>query len=89
MNPSHLKHVLKKDQYTKKYQTLTKMLCSLVKDFNLVGFIGLNVQDKESMNYLRKIIDKSNGYVYGALTPNNSSIFEVSERDQSWEWTSG
>ena len=38
-------------------------------------------QDKESTYNLLKVIDKSNGYVFGGLTEGNESIMEVADAD--------
>lgn len=37
------------------------------------------MQDKESVAALIQYVDKATGYVYGAFTPGNESIFQVAE----------
>jgi len=58
---------------------LNAQLCGLIEDHSLVSFFVLNINDKESMMILLQNIDKSNGYIFGALTPANESIMEVIE----------
>eukprot|EP01095_Lingulamoeba_sp_RSL-Kostka_P016569 TRINITY_DN814_c1_g3_i1.p1 TRINITY_DN814_c1_g3~~TRINITY_DN814_c1_g3_i1.p1 ORF type:complete len:394 (-),score=117.97 TRINITY_DN814_c1_g3_i1:9-1190(-) len=71
------------DWLTKRYKTLNKALCKLIEDHNLVAFQTLNIQDKESVYSLLKVIDKSNGYIYGAhgpgTTPSFTSIYSVAD----------
>jgi len=70
---------------TTKFAKLKKAICGLIEDFSLVGFIPLDINDKESVNKLLRKIDKSNGYVYGAFEKENTSIMEVSEyNDQDY-----
>lgn len=40
-------------------------------------------QDKESVYDLLKAIDKSNGYVFGALKPDNFSIMQVATQESA------
>jgi len=71
-----------------RYQKLNQVLCELVEDFSLVGFHTLNIEDKESVYNLLKVIDKSNGYIYGGLTSGNESIMNVAEKDLTWDISS-
>jgi len=64
---SFLQQVLEKDKVTAKYKNLTAALSELIEDFNLVSFSTLNIEDKESVLKLLKIIDKANGYIYSGL----------------------
>ena len=48
-----------------KFCKLNRAMAELVEDFNLVGFVTLNVEDKQSMTELLKLIDKANGYCFG------------------------
>lgn len=65
MDLEYLVQMLDNDVFGKKYHGLNKALCELVEDFNLVGFATLNIEDKESILDLLKVIDKANGYMYG------------------------
>lgn len=53
------------DPVTKKFKKLNKALISVIEDYSLVKFSPLNIQDKESVLSLVKIIDQANGYVFG------------------------
>ena len=48
-----------------KFCKLNRAMAELVEDFNLVGFVTLNVEDKQSMTELLKLIDKAYGYCFG------------------------
>jgi GPN-loop GTPase len=51
-----------------------------VKDFSIVGFLTLNIQDKKSVFALLKHIDKTNGYIFNSIEVNkiqNSFISNV------------
>lgn len=50
----------------KKYSKLNAAIVSLVEDYSLVTFQPLDVKSKDSLLRLKNIIDKANGYVYGA-----------------------
>eukprot|EP00242_Pyramimonas_sp_CCMP2087_P013125 CAMPEP_0198213160 /NCGR_PEP_ID=MMETSP1445-20131203/28707_1 /TAXON_ID=36898 /ORGANISM="Pyramimonas sp., Strain CCMP2087" /LENGTH=253 /DNA_ID=CAMNT_0043887771 /DNA_START=434 /DNA_END=1195 /DNA_ORIENTATION=+ len=52
---------------SKKYRKLSAGLCELVEDFSLVSFTPLNIEDKESVQALVALVDKSNGYVFSGL----------------------
>jgi len=45
---------------------LHSAMCELIDDYNLVSFETLNIQEAESVGRVLALIDKSNGYVYGA-----------------------
>ncbi|XP_038047388.1 GPN-loop GTPase 2-like [Patiria miniata] len=59
------------DPFLKKFKKLNEALIGLVQDYSLVSFITLNVQDKESMLDVLKVVDKANGYVFGDLEERN------------------
>lgn len=62
------------------YDSLTRALCELVDDMGgLVSFLCISVQDGPSLLELSRAIDKANGYVFGALTPANDSIFSLAQ----------
>jgi hypothetical protein len=47
-----------------KYQKMNEVIVELIEDYSLVAFLTLNIQEKESVNEVLKVIDKSNGYVF-------------------------
>lgn len=49
-----------------KYRKLNAAIVSMVEDYSLVTFQPLDVKRKDSLLRLKNIIDKANGYVYGA-----------------------
>ncbi|KAK8977371.1 hypothetical protein V6N11_034421 [Hibiscus sabdariffa] len=64
---SYLQHHLDQDPRSAKYRKLTKELCEVIEDFSLVNFTTLDIQDKESVGNLVKLIDKSNGYIFAGI----------------------
>lgn len=50
----------------KKYKKLNAAIVSLVEDYSLVTFQPLDVNRRDSLLRLKKLIDQANGYVYGA-----------------------
>lgn len=50
----------------KKYAKLNAAIVSMVEDYSLVTFQPLDVKRRDSLLRLKNIIDKANGYVYGA-----------------------
>lgn len=49
-----------------KYSKLNAAIVSMVEDYSLVTFQPLDVNRQESLLRLKNVIDKANGYVYGA-----------------------
>lgn len=49
-----------------KYKKLNAAIVSLVEDYSLVTYQPLDVKRRDSLLRLKNIIDKANGYVYGA-----------------------
>lgn len=66
MDLSYLLEALDKSTGMKKYKKLNAAIVSMVEDYSLVTFQPLDVNRKESLLRLKNIIDKTNGYVYGA-----------------------
>lgn len=50
----------------RKYAKLNAAIVSLVEDYSLVTFQPLDVNRKDSLLRLKSLIDKANGYAYGA-----------------------
>jgi len=70
----------------KKYEKLSRALAEVIVDFGLVSFETLNIQDKESVLRLLKVIDRANGCSYsGALGPDSEfKRFMLDETDFSY-----
>ncbi|XP_059161675.1 GPN-loop GTPase 2-like isoform X1 [Physella acuta] len=58
---------LQDDPLLHKYKKLNEALVGIVEDYSLVTFVPLSVEDKESILRVLKVVDKSNGYVFGSL----------------------
>lgn len=65
----------------KKYQRLTEVISEMVADFNLVSFEVLCVDDKESMINLQSIVDKANGYIFGASEIGGDTVWAEATRE--------
>ncbi|KAI8821691.1 GPN-loop GTPase, partial [Fimicolochytrium jonesii] len=50
--------------FARKFRGLNEALCDLVRDYSLVGFQTLAIEDLQSVLSLARVIDKANGYVY-------------------------
>lgn len=75
-------HSRRVDDFSKKFQSLTRSLVDLIEDFSLVSFYPLEVQDKESMYGLLKLVDRANGFAFNADSANDS-ILEVAQSADS------
>eukprot|EP00250_Pteridium_aquilinum_P015602 c22668_g1_i1 orf=148-1059(+) len=83
---SYLQFDLSKDPFSAKYRKLTKDLCELVEDFALVSFTTLNIQDKESVANIVKLIDKCNGYVFSSIEGDINEFMKLAARDIDWDY---
>eukprot|EP01071_Lankesteria_metandrocarpae_P009829 Lankesteria_metandrocarpae@DN5253_c0_g1_i2.p2 len=59
-----------------KFARFEEALCELIEDHNLVSFHLLDIQKKESVFNLLKVVDTANGFCIGGL-PEMSSLFEL------------
>eukprot|EP01137_Pigoraptor_chileana_P005904 Opistho-2@49623 len=84
---SYLVGRINDDPFLGRFKDLNEKLCELVEDYSLVSFSTLNIQDKESMMRLTRLIDKAGGYLYGdidsfgsimktVLTPDATSYYD-------------
>ncbi|KAM7255981.1 hypothetical protein ACFE04_011722 [Oxalis oulophora] len=64
---SYLQNYLDQDPRLAKYRKLTKELCEVIEEFGLVNFSTLDIQDKESVGSLVKLIDRTNGYIFAGI----------------------
>lgn len=64
----------------KKYSKLTETIGELVSEFNLVSFEVLSVDDKQSMISLQSVIDKANGYIFGASEIGGDTVWAEASR---------
>lgn len=64
----------------KKYSKLTETIGEMVSDFNLVSFEVLAIDDKQSMINLQSVIDKANGYIFGASEVGGDTVWAEASR---------
>lgn len=69
------------DSLARRYSGLSKALCEVIEDSNLISFTPLSIEDKDCMVQVLSEIDKANGYIFGALTRGNESVMEVAMSD--------
>ncbi|CCK71330.1 GTPase GPN2 KNAG_0G02740 [Huiozyma naganishii CBS 8797] len=65
----------------KNYSKLTATISEMVSDFNLVSFEVLAVDDKESMINLQSVVDKANGYIFGASEVGGDTVWAEATRE--------
>ncbi|KAJ8290181.1 hypothetical protein GJAV_G00009660 [Gymnothorax javanicus] len=68
---SYLLDHLAADPFFRKFRRLNEKLAEVIQDYSLVSFVPLNVQDKESMMQVMRVVDKANGYCFGDLEERN------------------
>ncbi|KAK3379272.1 putative GTP binding protein [Lasiosphaeria ovina] len=66
-----------------KLSRLNQAVANLVEQFGLVSFQVLAVENKKSMMHLLHVIDRANGYVFGAAEGTNDTIWQVAMRNES------
>ncbi|KAK0722087.1 putative GTP binding protein [Lasiosphaeria miniovina] len=66
-----------------KFSRLNQAVANLVEQFGLVSFQVLAVENKKSMMHLLHVIDRANGYVFGAAEGTNDTIWQVAMRNES------
>ncbi|GAA5842866.1 hypothetical protein JCM11251_005831 [Rhodosporidiobolus azoricus] len=82
---SYLLPLLERDQRTRRFSELNRVICELVEDFGLVSFETLAVEDKDSMLRLVQTIDQALGYVPPSLAslPSSASHDHPHSHDHS------
>eukprot|EP00475_Leptophrys_vorax_P044969 TRINITY_DN9201_c0_g1_i1.p1 TRINITY_DN9201_c0_g1~~TRINITY_DN9201_c0_g1_i1.p1 ORF type:complete len:288 (-),score=72.59 TRINITY_DN9201_c0_g1_i1:32-895(-) len=70
---TYLLHHLPQDPFSERMLKLSEGLIDVIGSYNLVDFCALNVEAKEDMQRLVRLIDKANGYVYSSI-PEGSSL---------------
>lgn len=66
-----------------KFKGLNEAVAKLIEDFGLVHFEVLAVENKKSMMHLLRVIDRANGYVFGAAEGANDSVWQIAMRNES------
>ncbi|OAY23039.1 hypothetical protein MANES_18G046900v8 [Manihot esculenta] len=85
-NLSYLQHHLDQDPRASKYRKLTKEICEVIEDYSLVDFATLDIQDKESVGNLVKLIDKSNGYIFAGIEASAVEFSKIAVRPVDWDY---
>jgi len=83
---SYLQQYPDQDPGSAKYRKLTKALCEVIEDFSLVSFATLDIQDKESVGNLVKLIDKANGYVFAGIEGNVVEFSKIAAGPLDWDY---
>lgn len=83
---SYLQDQLDQDPRAAKYRKLTKELCDVVQDFSLVDFTTLDIQDKESVGNLVKLIDRTNGYIFAGVESSAVEFSKIAVRPVDWDY---
>ncbi|GAB2288688.1 GPN-loop GTPase qqt1 [Dionaea muscipula] len=77
---SYLQYSLDQDPRAAKYRKLTEELCEVIENFGLVDFTTLDIQDKESVGNLVKLIDKTNGYIFAGIEGSVTELSKITVR---------
>ncbi|CAI9777187.1 unnamed protein product [Fraxinus pennsylvanica] len=83
---SYLQQHLDQDPRSAKYRKLTKELCEVIEDYGLVNFTTLDIQDKESVGNLVKLIDKSNGYIFAGMDASAIEFSKIAVGPVDWDY---
>ncbi|XP_047267081.1 GPN-loop GTPase QQT1 isoform X2 [Capsicum annuum] len=83
---SYLQNALSQDPRSAKYRKLTKELCEVIEDYGLVNFTTLDIQDKESVGNLVKLIDKSNGYIFAGIDASAVGFSKIAVGPVDWDY---
>ena len=62
-------------------------MVEIIEDFPFVGYHPLDIQDKDNVMRLLKVIDKSNGYMYANLDASKityEALVGKPEKDNRW-----
>ncbi|QCE16457.1 GPN-loop GTPase 2 [Vigna unguiculata] len=83
---SYLQYQLDQDPRSAKYRKLTKELCEVIENFSLVSFTTLDIQDKESVGNLVKVIDKCNGYIFTGIEASAVEFSKIAVGPVDWDY---
>ncbi|CAL5372742.1 unnamed protein product [Camellia sinensis] len=85
---SYLQYHLDQDPRSAKYRKLTKELCEVIENYGLVNFTTLDIQDKESVGNLVKLIDKTNGYIFAGIEGSVVEFSKIAAAPIDWDYYS-
>lgn len=66
------------------FTQLNQRLIEIIEEYGLVSYLPLDIMDKNSVYKVVQYVDKSNGYVFGALEGANMQQFASTEEKQ-WQ----
>lgn len=78
-----LPHLAEESPVTRhtKFEGLNNAIVELVRDFGLVSFETLAVENKKSMMTLLQAIDRAGGYAFGGAEGANDTVWQVAMRE--------
>ncbi|OAA61855.1 putative protein family, ATP binding protein [Niveomyces insectorum RCEF 264] len=65
-----------------KWARLNTAVANLIESFGLVRFEVLAVENKRSMMHILRVLDRANGYVFGAAEGANDTVWQVAMRNE-------
>lgn len=83
---SYLQYHLDQDPRSAKYRKLSKELCEVIENYGLVNFTTLDIQDKESVGNLVKLIDKTNGYIFAGIEGSVVEFSKIAAAPIDWDY---
>jgi len=67
---------------------LNSVLCELLENFDYVQFCPLNISDKHTVHAVLKLVDKANGYCFGALEGESmAALMGTASGQREWRYT--
>lgn len=64
-----------------KFRALNRAIVELIRDFSLVSFETLAVEDRASMANLLRVIDRASGYAFGHEGGANDTVWQIAMRE--------
>lgn len=68
---------------SEKFGKLNEAVANMIEDYGLVRYEVLAVENKKSMMYLLRVIDRAGGYVFGGAEGANDTIWAVAMRNEA------
>jgi len=88
MDLDYLVQLVNRDPRMAKHAKLTQALCEVIEDYSLVSFQTLDIQDKESVLRVLRVVDKANGFFSPTSRPLEmdllQSVGRPVEQDPDW-----
>ncbi|KAF7553967.1 hypothetical protein G7046_g6935 [Stylonectria norvegica] len=68
---------------SKKFGALNEAVAGMIESYGLVRYEVLSIENKKSVMYLLRVIDRAGGYVFGGAEGTNDTIWTVAMRNES------